>query len=69
MKAMQGQAPSPQLQEDITHLEDQIESYSQEKLCYEAQILRVQHCISLIVLNVFVTMLTEWEIFAIRIEI
>ncbi|CDP02278.1 unnamed protein product [Coffea canephora] len=40
MKAMQGQAPSPQLQQDIDRLEKEMELYSQEKLCYEAQILR-----------------------------
>ncbi|KAL3525886.1 hypothetical protein ACH5RR_014258 [Cinchona calisaya] len=40
MKAMEGPAPSPQLQQDISRLEKQIELYSQEKLCYEAQILR-----------------------------
>ncbi|CAA3017415.1 probable ubiquitin conjugation factor E4 [Olea europaea subsp. europaea] len=39
-KAMVGQTPSPQLQQDISHLEKEIELYSQEKLCYEAQILR-----------------------------
>ncbi|EYU44160.1 hypothetical protein ABFS82_08G027800 [Erythranthe guttata] len=39
-QAMQRQAPSPQLQQDITRLEKEIELYSQEKLCYEAQILR-----------------------------
>ncbi|KAF8399550.1 hypothetical protein HHK36_015417 [Tetracentron sinense] len=39
-KAMQGQAPSPQLELDIARLEKEIELYSQEKLCYEAQILR-----------------------------
>ncbi|KAL6954705.1 E3 ubiquitin-protein ligase pub1 [Sarracenia purpurea var. burkii] len=39
-KAMQGQAPSPQLEQDIARLEKEIELYSQEKLCYEAQILR-----------------------------
>ncbi|KAL0332116.1 UNVERIFIED_CONTAM: putative ubiquitin conjugation factor E4 [Sesamum calycinum] len=39
-KAMQEQAPSAQLQQDITRLEKEIELYSQEKLCYEAQILR-----------------------------
>ena len=38
---MQGQAPSPQLESDIARLEKEIELYSQEKLCYEAQILRV----------------------------
>ncbi|XP_027152767.1 probable ubiquitin conjugation factor E4 [Coffea eugenioides] len=38
MKAMQGQAPSPQLH--IDRLEKEMELYSQEKLCYEAQILR-----------------------------
>lgn len=41
MRAMQGQASSPQLQQDIARLEKEIELYSQEKLCYEAQILRV----------------------------
>lgn len=40
-KAMVGQAPSPQLQQDISRLEKEVELYSQEKLCYEAQILRV----------------------------
>ncbi|XP_057971394.1 probable ubiquitin conjugation factor E4 [Malania oleifera] len=49
-KAMQGQAPSPQLDLDIARLEKEIESYSQEKLCYEAQILRdgtlIQHALS-----------------------
>ncbi|XP_022868548.1 probable ubiquitin conjugation factor E4 [Olea europaea var. sylvestris] len=39
-KAMVGQAPSPQLQQDISRLEKEVELYSQEKLCYEAQILR-----------------------------
>ncbi|KAL0377574.1 UNVERIFIED_CONTAM: putative ubiquitin conjugation factor E4 [Sesamum radiatum] len=39
-KAMQEQAPTAQLQQDITRLEKEIELYSQEKLCYEAQILR-----------------------------
>lgn len=38
---MQGQAPSPQLELDISRLEKEIELYSQEKFCYEAQILRV----------------------------
>ncbi|MBA0557325.1 hypothetical protein Golob_014400 [Gossypium lobatum] len=41
LKAMQGQAPSPQLELDISRLEKEIELYSQEKFCYEAQILRV----------------------------
>ncbi|KAL1291560.1 hypothetical protein HN51_060091 [Arachis hypogaea] len=40
LKAMQEQSPTPQLQLDITRLEKELESYSQEKLCYEAQILR-----------------------------
>ncbi|KAG5226973.1 U-box domain-containing family protein [Salix suchowensis] len=39
-KALQKQTPSPQLQLDIDRLEKEIELYSQEKLCYEAQILR-----------------------------
>lgn len=39
-RSMQGQAPSPQLELDIARLEKEIELYSQEKLCYEAQILR-----------------------------
>lgn len=39
-KAMQDQAPSPQLQQDISRLEREIDLYTQEKLCYEAQILR-----------------------------
>ncbi|PON40797.1 Ubiquitin conjugation factor E4, core [Parasponia andersonii] len=40
LKDMQGQTPSPQLQLEITRLEKEIELFSQEKLCYEAQILR-----------------------------
>lgn len=40
MKAMLLQAPSPQLQQDIARMEKEIELYSQEKYCYEAQILR-----------------------------
>ncbi|XP_045811335.1 probable ubiquitin conjugation factor E4 isoform X2 [Trifolium pratense] len=40
LKNMQGQSPSPQLELDITRLEKELELYSQEKLCYEAQILR-----------------------------
>lgn len=39
-KEMQGQAPSAQLELDIARLEKEIEMYSQEKLCYEAQLLR-----------------------------
>lgn len=41
LKAMQGQAPSSQLELDISRLEKEIELYSQEKFCYEAQILKV----------------------------
>ena len=41
LKAMREQAPSPQLERDINHLEKELESCSQERLCYEAQILRV----------------------------
>ncbi|KAK4279414.1 hypothetical protein QN277_011200 [Acacia crassicarpa] len=40
LKDMQAQSSSPQLELDITRLEKEIELYSQEKLCYEAQILR-----------------------------
>ncbi|CAM8986271.1 unnamed protein product [Rhodiola kirilowii] len=40
LKAMQGHTPSPQLNLEIARLEKEIELYSQEKLCYEAQILR-----------------------------
>lgn len=40
LKSMQGQAPSPQLELDISRLENAIELHTQEKLCYEAQILR-----------------------------
>lgn len=40
LKAMQEQAPSSQMKMEIDRLEKQIELYSQEKLCYEAQILR-----------------------------
>lgn len=41
LKDMQAQSSSPQLELDIARLEKEIELYSQEKLCYEAQILRV----------------------------
>jgi ubiquitin conjugation factor E4 B len=40
LKGMQGQTSSPQILQDIARLEKEIELYSQEKLCYEAQILR-----------------------------
>ncbi|OMO87719.1 Ubiquitin conjugation factor E4, core, partial [Corchorus capsularis] len=40
LKAMQEQTPSAQLQLDISRLEKEMELYSQEKFCYEAQILR-----------------------------
>ncbi|RVW30459.1 putative ubiquitin conjugation factor E4 [Vitis vinifera] len=50
LKAVQGQAPSPELEADIARFEKEIELYSQEKLCYEAQILRdgtlLQHALS-----------------------
>ncbi|KAJ0100383.1 hypothetical protein Patl1_21822 [Pistacia atlantica] len=50
LKAMQGQTPTPQLELDIKRIEKEIELYSQEKLCYEAQILRdpdlIQHALS-----------------------
>lgn len=38
---MQAQGSTPQLEEDINRLEAEIERLTQEKLCYEAQILRV----------------------------
>ncbi|CAI9109777.1 OLC1v1009673C1 [Oldenlandia corymbosa var. corymbosa] len=40
LKASHGQLPSPQMQQAIDGLEKEIELYTQEKLCYEAQILR-----------------------------
>lgn len=40
LKDMQGQNPTRALERDISRLEKEIELYSQEKLCYEAQILR-----------------------------
>lgn len=40
-RGMRGQGASPQLEEDIKRLEKEIEMYSQERLCIEAQILRV----------------------------
>ncbi|CAN1248441.1 Probable ubiquitin conjugation factor E4 [Linum perenne] len=40
LKALQEQAPSPQMRLDIDRLEKELELYSQEKLCYEAQMLR-----------------------------
>jgi ubiquitin conjugation factor E4 B len=54
-KALQEQTPSQQLQQDIDRLEKDIELYSQEKLCYEAQILRV--------LDLFSLHLTSWKLF------
>lgn len=50
LKAMHEQTPTRQLELDIARLEKEIESYSQEKLCYEAQIIRdgglIQHALS-----------------------
>ncbi|KAK9105586.1 hypothetical protein Scep_022430 [Stephania cephalantha] len=46
---MQEQARSPQLELDIARVEKEIESYPQEKLCYEAQIRDgafIQHALS-----------------------
>ncbi|KAJ0973827.1 hypothetical protein J5N97_015792 [Dioscorea zingiberensis] len=40
LKAMRDQGGTPQLEEDIKRLENEIEMYSQEKFCYEAQVLR-----------------------------
>ncbi|KAK1421953.1 hypothetical protein QVD17_24734 [Tagetes erecta] len=40
LKTMQEQSPLPRLAQDIAQLEREIESFTQEKLCYEAQILR-----------------------------
>ncbi|KAM0039978.1 putative U box domain, Zinc finger, RING/FYVE/PHD-type, ubiquitin conjugation factor E4, core [Helianthus debilis subsp. tardiflorus] len=40
LKTMQEQTPLPRLAQDIARLEKEIESFTQEKLCYEAQILR-----------------------------
>ncbi|KAL2898658.1 putative ubiquitin conjugation factor E4 [Bienertia sinuspersici] len=40
LKAMNEQTPTRQLELDIARLEKEIESYSQEKMCYEAQIVR-----------------------------
>uniref|UniRef100_A0A2P2K309 RING-type E3 ubiquitin transferase n=3 Tax=Rhizophora mucronata TaxID=61149 RepID=A0A2P2K309_RHIMU len=38
-KSMQEQTPSARLEPEITRLEKELEMYSQEKLCYESQIL------------------------------
>ncbi|KAI4389267.1 hypothetical protein MLD38_001507 [Melastoma candidum] len=40
LKAMQGQTANPQINLEIARLEKEIELYSQEKLCFEAQVLR-----------------------------
>ncbi|KAF3539372.1 hypothetical protein F2Q69_00018843 [Brassica cretica] len=40
LKAMRDQSPSPQLELDITRMEKELELYSQENLCHEAQLLR-----------------------------
>ena len=48
LKAMQEQTPTPALERDISRLEKEIELYSQEKLCYEAHILRIELCHSLV---------------------
>lgn len=42
IKEMQGQGTSSQIQLEIARLEKEFELFSQEKLCYEAQILRVR---------------------------
>ncbi|KAG4914643.1 hypothetical protein JHK87_052200 [Glycine soja] len=51
LKAMQERTPTPQAELDINRLEKEMELYSQEKLCYEAQILRdntlIQNALSL----------------------
>lgn len=39
-RAMQEQSPGRQLELEITRLEKELELYNQERLCYEAQILR-----------------------------
>ena len=48
---MQGQGPAPQLEMDVARLEKEIELYSQEKLCFEAQILRVYFCLTLFMIR------------------
>ncbi|KAI3500720.1 hypothetical protein L2E82_19321 [Cichorium intybus] len=40
LKTMQEQTPSPRVAQEIVRLEKEIETFTQEKLCYEAQILR-----------------------------
>ncbi|KAG7986569.1 hypothetical protein I3843_03G087600 [Carya illinoinensis] len=40
LKVMQEHSPTPALELDVSRLEKEMESYSQEKLCYEAQMLR-----------------------------
>lgn len=40
LKTMQEQTPSPRVAQEIARLEKEIETLTQEKLCYEAQILR-----------------------------
>ncbi|KAJ0973806.1 hypothetical protein J5N97_015771 [Dioscorea zingiberensis] len=40
LKAMRDQGGTPQLEEDIKRLENEIEMYSQEKFCHEAQVPR-----------------------------
>ncbi|KAL2335467.1 hypothetical protein Fmac_016680 [Flemingia macrophylla] len=40
LKAMQERSPTRQVEMDIKRLEKEMETYSQDKLCYEAQILR-----------------------------
>jgi hypothetical protein len=44
---------SPQLEQDINRLEKMVEILSQEKLCYEAQILRVCLQIQILLLHVY----------------
>uniref|UniRef100_A0A1D1Y3H5 Putative ubiquitin conjugation factor E4 n=1 Tax=Anthurium amnicola TaxID=1678845 RepID=A0A1D1Y3H5_9ARAE len=39
-KALREQGASPQVEQDIARLEKEIEIYSQERLCYEAQLIR-----------------------------
>ncbi|KAM6573677.1 hypothetical protein CsatA_017757 [Cannabis sativa] len=40
LNTLKAMTPSPQLKLEITRLEKEVELFSQEKLCYEAQILR-----------------------------
>ncbi|MQL85685.1 hypothetical protein Taro_018198 [Colocasia esculenta] len=65
-KAMREQGSSPQIEQDIVRLEKEIEILSQERLCYEAQILRRERFWGSVrppwLSNISVMMLRRWPV-------